>query len=92
MSVLNIPFDEYRELDLMNASVLVKGRKSMKELRHAKEVGFVATDKMRFGSGVHCLLLEPEQFDATYAVVPDFHLDRGNLTKDGEQSTSKATK
>lgn len=87
-----MPFDQYRQIERMNASVLVKGRKSMKALRHAMDSKDAPTDKMRFGSGVHCLLLEPEQFEETYAVIPSFHLDPENKKQNGEQSESKATK
>ena len=36
---------------------------------------------MRMGSGTHCLLLEPDQFEKRFCVMPDFHLSEHNYRK-----------
>jgi len=46
---------------------------------------------MRIGTGVHALLLEPEQFASRFVIMPDYHLDEDNVTGKGERSESKAT-
>lgn len=88
----DVGWDEYCELPRMNGSTLVKAKKSMKELHHCMQKGGEReTDKMRFGSQLHCLLLEPERFESENVVMPDFHLDGNNVTGKGAPSTSKAT-
>jgi hypothetical protein len=46
---------------------------------------------MRLGTGIHTLLLEPEEFESRFCVVPSFNLDAENVTGKGERSESKAT-
>lgn len=47
---------------------------------------------MRLGTGIHALTLEPDEFANRFVVMPDFHLEPGNVTGKGVQSESKATK
>lgn len=88
----DIEWADYCQMSEMNPSTLVAGFKSMLHLKRTidGEV-FKETDKMRFGHRVHCLLLEPERFEAEHVVMPSFHLDDGNVTGKGAKSTSKAT-
>ncbi len=94
-------WDEYCKLELMNASTLVHGCKSMKHLRAAIDSGGTEeTDAMRLGTGIHTLLLEPEEFESRYVVMPDYENDPQNLraakrkdeSDEERRTTSKATK
>ena len=85
-------WEEYKRIGRMNPSTLVNGVKSMKSLKRAIDGGFKEpTDPMRMGSGTHCLLLEPEQFEERYCVIPDFHKSPENVTAQGKPTDSKAT-
>ena len=77
----------------MNYSTIKHGiTGSMLDLKHAIDGGFDHdTDKMRLGSLVHVLLLEPDEFRAKYVVVPPFHLDDENVTSTGKPSKMKTT-
>ena len=73
-------WDEYCKLERMNASTLVNGCKSMLHLKRMIDGGFgEETDSMRLGTGVHGLLLEPEEFEDRFAVMPSYELDEDNL-------------
>jgi hypothetical protein len=75
-----IPWDEYCTIKRMNPSTLVAGCKSMLSLRNLIRDGFrEETNAMRMGSGVHALLLEPQEFCNRFCVMPDFHLSEHNL-------------
>lgn len=87
-----ISWDDYRAIEKMNPSTLVAGCKSMLHLRNRIRDGFGEPSKpMRFGSGVHTLLLEPEEFEAKYVVMPSFNLDDDNRTADGKPSKMSTT-
>lgn len=87
-----VPFIEYAQIPRMNPSTLVYGLKSMRRLKRVIDNGGVTkTDAMILGGGVHCLLLEPDEFEARFAVMPDFHLEEGNVTGKGVKSESKGT-
>jgi hypothetical protein len=89
----NVSWDDYRQIKKMNPSTLVAGCKSPMHLRRAIEEGFVEeTNAMRLGTGIHALLLEPEQFENRFVVMPDYQFDAENVTGKGERSESKATK
>ena len=97
----NIAWADYVKVQRMNASTLVAGCKSMLSLRNLIRDGFKEeTNAMRMGSGAHALLLEPDQFQERFCVMPDFHLSVDNLRESkykGEpdeerQTNSKATK
>ena len=96
-----IPWADYCKVHRMNPSTLVAGCKSMLSLRNLMRDGFrEETNAMRMGSGAHALLLEPDQFEERFCVMPDFHLSEQNLRESkyrGEpdeerQTNSKATK
>lgn len=90
--IMRLGWDEYRAVQRMNPSTLAHGKKSMRQLKAVIDGGFYEeTNAMRLGTGIHALTLEPEDFEATFAVVPDFHLDPQNKTGKGERSESKAT-
>lgn len=73
-------WSEYCALSRMNASTLVHGRKSMLRLKNAMADGFPEeSDAMRLGTGIHALLLEPEEFESRFAVMPAFELDEDNV-------------
>lgn len=89
----DIAWDEYTQVNRMNPSTLVAGIKSMRHLFIRMRDGFgEPSDPMRFGTGLHALLLEPDKFEARFCVMPDFHKDEMNTTGKGERSESKATK
>lgn len=80
---------DYLEIKRMNPSTLVAGCRSMKRLKRCIDGGFPEeTDPMRFGTGLHALLLEPAEFESRFCVVPDFHLDADNLRKPKSKSES----
>ena len=84
--------EHYNTIRAMNPSTLVHGCHSMKRLKRMIDAGgFEPTDPMRLGTGIHALLLEPEEFEAKFVVEPDFHLEEGNKTATGKQSDSRAT-
>jgi hypothetical protein len=90
--VTNQTWDEYRQIDRKNGSTLVAGLKSMRALKRAIDSGGKEqTDAMRLGSGTHCLLLEPEEFEQRYCVVPEFHKSPENVTAKGQPTDSKLT-
>ena len=77
-----IPWADYVQVKRMNPSTLVAGCKSMLSLRNLMRDGFrEETNAMRMGSGAHALLLEPDQFQERFCVMPDFHLSPQNLRK-----------
>lgn len=99
--VKSMDWEDYCKLDRMNASTLVHGCKSMKHLNAAMQGGFPEeTDAMRLGTGIHTLLLEPEDFETRYVVMPDFENDQENMraakrkdeSNEDRRSNSKATK
>jgi len=76
----NTAWPEYCQIKRMNPSTLVAGCKSMKRLKRAIAGGFPEeTNAMRLGTGIHTLLLEPEEFEERFCVVPAFNLDPENL-------------
>lgn len=88
-----ILWNDYCQIKRMNPSTIVAGIHSMKRLNRRIKEGFPEeTNPMRMGSGTHALLLEPDQFEERFVVVPDFHLEPGNVTGKGEPSESKVTK
>jgi hypothetical protein len=88
----DVDWEDYCQRTEMNPSTLVAGCKSMLALKRAIDGGGrVESNAMRLGSGIHALLLEPEQFESRFCVVPDFHTDDGNTTANGLPSQSKAT-
>jgi hypothetical protein len=96
-----IPWWDYCQVKRMNPSTLVAGCKSMLSLRNLMRDGFKEeTNPMRMGSGAHALLLEPDQFEERFCVMPDFHLHELNMREaknktesfDDRRTDSKATK
>lgn len=76
----NIPWDDYLQIKKMNPSTLVAGCKSMLHLKRAIAGGmYEETDAMRIGTGIHALLLEPDEFESRFVVMPDFHLMPENM-------------
>lgn len=65
---MKIPAKDYHANPAISRSALEKIRKSPKHLRHYLDNGVVVTDPMRLGTLVHTLVLEPELFEAEYAM------------------------
>lgn len=85
-------WDSYRKVLAMNPSTLVHGLKSMLHLKHAiYDAEDEETAAKQKGSVVHALLLEPEEFESTYKVMPDFKNDENNVDSKGNRSRSAAT-
>ena len=77
----------------MNASTLVHGFKSLRSLKRAIDGGAIEeTAAMRFGQQYHSLILEPDEFNRTHVVMPNFAKSEHNVDKDGKRSTSGNTK
>jgi exodeoxyribonuclease VIII len=73
---------DYIQVQRMNASTLVAGCRSMLSLHNRIKGGFQEeTNAMRMGSGTHALLLEPQEFEKRFVVMPDFHLSENNYRK-----------
>lgn len=89
----NLSWEQYRQIKKMNPSTMVHGHtRSMKRLKRAIDGKIeYKSEPVFIGIGVHALLLEPEAFEASYVVMPDFHREPGNVTGKGEPSESKAT-
>ncbi len=65
--LLSMPWDEYLAFPALNSSVIVDGHlQSMLQLQYVWEHGIPDTDLMQFGRMVHCLLLEPSEFESRY--------------------------
>lgn len=91
-----VSWEEYRAIPKMNPSTIVHGLHSMKRLKRVMEGGYPEeTNQMRFGTGLHALLLEPDEFEDRFCVMPDFHLDDANVVqggaKKGQRTESKNT-
>lgn len=91
-------FEEYKAIEAMNASTLVASQKSMLHLKDRIEQGFgEPSPAMVFGTNVHKMVLEPDEFKRKFVVVPPFHLDDENVSKpkrkgdEPQKSTSKGT-
>lgn len=94
-------FAEYKQIDRMNASTLVHGLHSMRRLKRYMDKGVEDEDTLckALGVATHALLLEPEEFERLYVVMPDYHLMPENLRKakskketdEERRSTSKGT-
>ena len=83
--------ENYDDIKRMNASTIVHGMKSMWALRCAIDGGFKSSPAMEFGSQYHCLILEPEEFERTHAVMPNFSKHEDNVDGKGGRSESGNT-
>ena len=75
----SISWEDYKAIRRMNPSTLVAGCKSMLRLRRVMREPFEETNAMRLGTGIHALLLEPDEFEERFCVMPAFNLDPENL-------------
>lgn len=88
----SISWEDYKQIQRMNPSTLVHGCKSMLRLKRAITQGFPErSDAMMLGTGIHALLLEPDEFEERFCVIPAFQFDIENVTGKGEPSQSRAT-
>ena len=93
----NLPFGDYCQIERMNPSTLVHGRTSMRALKYAMQGRTKEpTQAMQFGNKYHCMILEPEEFEATFLVMPNYANDPENVVVSGptkgDRSYSWATK
>lgn len=92
MALPKLSWDDYKERAELNASTLVCGKKSMLSMKnclagtHREE-----TPALQFGNKYHSLILEPEEFESTYCVMPNYAAMPENRTGKGGASTSWAT-
>jgi len=68
---LEISDSEYRAMDGVNQSSLKSILKSPAHYRAALTQTFEPTPSMALGSALHCLVLEPSEFEKRYVVAPD---------------------
>lgn len=61
-------WEEYADLEGINATVLKEGRRSAKHLKHALEHAKEDTIRLGLGRATHCLTLTPELFEADFAI------------------------
>lgn len=89
---MKMTFTEYQAIDRMNASTLVRGIKSMRALHRAiHDRPDEPTAAMSFGNKYHSMILEPEDFEASFAVMPNYAAMEGNVTGKGVRSNSWST-
>lgn len=83
-------FDEYKLIERMNASTAVHGTHSMKRMKRIMDQGGEEETTLckSIGVSTHTLLLEPDEFEAKYVVMPDFHLLPENMRKAKNKSES----
>lgn len=84
-------FDTYATRPEMNSSILRRGLKSMKSLHNSLNQPDKRTKALTFGNQYHEMILEPEEFEEKYVVMPNFAAMPENKTKTGAQSTSWAS-
>ncbi|MEM0925977.1 MAG: PD-(D/E)XK nuclease-like domain-containing protein [Planctomycetota bacterium] len=88
-----LDFECYRQIDRMNASTLVHGCKSMLSLKRAIDwPKDEPTSAMQFGHKYHSLILEPEDFERRFCVMPNYSVMPENVTAKKAPTTSWATK
>ena len=82
----------YEDIEAINSSTLKHMLHSPARFKRALdgEMKF-ESDAVKVGSAIHVLSLEPKSFDDRYVVLPEFHLEEGNVTKTGKRSTNKKT-
>jgi len=80
----NVAERVYRDDPAINVSFLKVGVEgSPADMRAYRDNPDPPNDAMKFGTAVHCFLLEPKRFDSTYAVMPKY---------DGRTNEGKANK
>ena len=63
-----LPFEDYRAIDALNPSRVLRARISPLQFDYDRHNPREATGPMRFGSAVHCSVLEPDQFPLRYCI------------------------
>ena len=64
----NLSWEQYRAIDAWNPSSVLPGRISMLEVDYQRRHPKQTTTGMRFGSAVHCAVLEPDLFPLQYCM------------------------
>jgi len=85
----DVPFEDYLAWDAISNSRIKLAMQSMQHFR-CKEAT-EETKALKLGSFIHCGILEQLAIAQRYAVIPPYHLDKENVTKDGKNSKSTAT-
>lgn len=85
----DMPWDEYRAIDLPSPSMQKHGLRSMRHLKRGIDGELKPNEKtVAIGQCVHCMVAN--EMDRI-AVMPQFELDEANVTATGKRSKSKAT-
>ena len=84
----------YEQIDAMNSSTLKHGLRSMLRMKRVIDGEWkLESDAAKIGTAIHCLVLEPDDFDKRYCELPAFELSEENKTdKTNKRSTAKTTK
>ena len=87
----DISFSDYLAIDAMNASTLVHGLESMRQLKYVQDTGYIPQTDTRFGTALHGMveMLPVEKFESLFEVIPDFKRHPDNVTSTGSPSSRK---
>jgi len=84
----NVPFDEYLKWDAFSKSMVKHILRSPAHLKHAMHSD-TKSDAMVFGSLVDCMLLEPHDYDKSFAVLPATYIATDGKTKPWNNRSKK---
>lgn len=84
---------EYNDIEAMNSSTLKHALRSMLRMRRSMDGDHkLESDAAKLGTAIHCLVLEPQDFESLCVVMPAFELSPENVTAKGEPTQSKNSK
>ena len=89
--IKDIPYEKYEAMPELRPSMLKHMLRSAKRMKRALNGECQPNPRtVAVGNATHCLLAG--ELENRFVIMPPFHEDADNLTANGKQSTSKATK